>query len=216
MRIIPGKTMTDTIIEWNEQRGFGFLKSGEARIFLHRREFAAIHKRAEIGDAISFSIGTDAKGRPCATRAAHVNDGGKLTVGALFILALLLVAPIFASLRRGIEPTWLCAFMLLIGAITYLMYSDDKRRAKVNRWRIPEAQLHLFELLGGWPAAFLAQRKLRHKVSKASYQIVFWTIILAYQFASIDSLLNWKLTHMAMDRLEARLNKGGSSELKSK
>jgi len=41
--------------------------------------------------------------------------------------------------------------------------------------------LHLLELLGGWPGAFLAQRRLRHKCSKRRYQFVFWLIVLAYQ-----------------------------------
>ena len=63
-----------------------------------------------------------------------------------------------------------------------------------------EAQLHLLELLGGWPGALLAQRRLRHKCSKRSYQIVFWLIVLAYQFAAMDSLQNWQLSRAALSR----------------
>ena len=55
--------------------------------------------------------------------------------------------------------------------ITYGMYADDKQRAASGAWRVPESSLHLAELLGGWPGAFLAQRWLRHKCSKASYQV---------------------------------------------
>jgi uncharacterized membrane protein YsdA (DUF1294 family) len=79
----------------------------------------------------------------------------------------------------------------------------DKRREEEREWRVPEARLHLLEILGGWPGAFLAQRRLRHKCSKGSYQVVFWLIVLAYQFAAFDSLNNWQLSRAALDRLEA-------------
>jgi uncharacterized membrane protein YsdA (DUF1294 family) len=63
-------------------------------------------------------------------------------------------------------------------------------------------QLHLLELLGGWLAAFLAQRRLRHKSSKGSYQFVFWLIVLAWQFGAVDLLQTWKLSRPALNRLE--------------
>lgn len=56
---------------------------------------------------------------------------------------------------------------------------------------MPEARLHFMELIGGWPGAFLAQRRLRHKCSKVSYQVVFWMIVIAYQLAAFDSLQQW-------------------------
>jgi uncharacterized membrane protein YsdA (DUF1294 family) len=59
---------------------------------------------------------------------------------------------------------------------------------------VPEATLHLAELLGGWPGAFLAQRRLRHKCSKASYQIVFWGIVVLFQIASVDVMLGHQLS----------------------
>jgi uncharacterized membrane protein YsdA (DUF1294 family) len=52
----------------------------------------------------------------------------------------------------------------------------------------------VLELLGGWPAAFLAQRYIRHKTKKLSYRITFWLIILFYQYVALDSLLGWKMT----------------------
>ena len=32
----------------------------------------------------------------------------------------------------------------------------------------------LLGLLGGWPAAIVAQQRLRHKTAKASFQLKFW------------------------------------------
>lgn len=77
----------------------------------------------------------------------------------------------------------------------YLANRGDKRSAEAGEQRrIPEATLHLMELLGGWPGALLAQRKFRHKTSKISYQIAFWSIVALHQFLALDFLLDWKLT----------------------
>lgn len=61
-------------------------------------------------------------------------------------------------------------------AITFAAYFIDKRAARLNRRRTPEATLHSLELLGGWPGALIAQRLLRHKTAKVRYQVVFWLI----------------------------------------
>lgn len=60
---------------------------------------------------------------------------------------------------------------------TFGVYFYDKRQARLNLWRTPEAQLHYLELFGGWIGAFLAQVFLRHKSSKASFQVVYWLIV---------------------------------------
>lgn len=39
----------------------------------------------------------------------------------------------------------------------------------------------MFELLGGWPGALIAQQKFRHKTRKVSFQVVFWAIVLVHQ-----------------------------------
>ncbi len=66
---------------------------------------------------------------------------------------------------------------LLMSIVTAIAYVRDKRAARTRRRRTPEARLHLLELLGGWPGAFLAQRLIRHKNAKASYQVAFWAIV---------------------------------------
>ena len=123
----------------------------------------------------------------------------------LVVIGLLLL-PFIAGQRRGDDFNfqWVGAYVLLLNVLTYWVYARDKQRAEEGEWRVPEVWLHLLELLGGWPGAFLAQRRLRHKCSKGSYQFVFWLIVLLYQFVAFDSLQDWQLSRAALNRLETK------------
>jgi uncharacterized membrane protein YsdA (DUF1294 family)/cold shock CspA family protein len=190
---------TGRIIAWDRSKGYGYVESGQRRLFLHIRDFAERHKVPALGDTIIFSIGTDRKGRPCAVRAAHQNDGGRIRSVHLAVLVALLIAPGIAALRvTGKNESWfLAGWYALASAATFAVYVFDKRRAKSGGWREPETMLHLSELAGGWPGAFLAQQHLRHKCSKLSFQVVFWFIVATHQFVAIDYLLGWRMTHAA-------------------
>ena len=126
----------------------------------------------------------------------------RTTTASLLVLAGLLTLPILAVLRLDWDWRWAGGYALVLSGATYWTYAVDKRRAGANGWRVAEWHLHLLEALGGWPGAFLAQRRLRHKCSKGSYQFVFWLIVLVYQFAAFDSLQNWQLSRAALNRLE--------------
>jgi uncharacterized membrane protein YsdA (DUF1294 family)/cold shock CspA family protein len=197
----PESNSTAKIVEWDDRKGFGFLQVGKNRVFLHRGDFSERHKRPAVGDVIRFTMGKDTKGRACATNAAHVNDGGRITVLALVVLGCLLVLPNIALYQHGADFRWVGVYVLVTGVFSYWCYAHDKRRARENDWRISEVRLHLTELVGGWPGAFLAQRRLRHKVSKPDYQLVFWLIVLAYQFVAYDSLQNWRLSRAGLNYL---------------
>lgn len=69
------------------------------------------------------------------------------------------------------------AAMSLVAAVAML---GDKRAARLGRPRTRESTLHLLELLGGWPGSLLAQRLVRHKTSKLSYQAWFWAIVVLH------------------------------------
>ena len=120
--------------------------------------------------------------RGCAQQAVHANDGARFRIWLILVVAGLLVLPGYAVYQVfGIAVAkWVGAWMLLISGLTFLIYALDKNRAKSGGWREPERLLHLGELIGGWPGAFLAQRLLRHKSSKGSYQFVFFLIVGLY------------------------------------
>lgn len=185
--------LTGRIIKWDADRGFGFLHTGDRRVFLHIREFSEHHKRPEPGDQIRFTLGTDDQNRPCAKNAIHLNDGGRISVPGILIPCCLMILPVFALHRKGVDLRWAVGYLLGIGVITYWQYAADKKRARARSWRISEARLHILELMGGWTGAWLAQRRLRHKCSKAGYQFTYWLIIIAWQIIAFDSFQDWKL-----------------------
>lgn len=120
---------------------------------------------------------------------------GGFSLTHLFFLAALLVAPVLAVVRLDVfgHPFWVLAIAGVNSLSAFISQWFDKRRAEQSRWRVPENFLHLLELLGGWPGAFVAQRLFRHKTAKFSYQFVFWLIVVAYEFVSVDFLLGWKM-----------------------
>jgi uncharacterized membrane protein YsdA (DUF1294 family)/cold shock CspA family protein len=184
---------TGRITSWDRQKGYGFIEAEGARHFLHQRDFAERHKAPELGDTVMFSLGTDRQGRTCAVQARHLNDGGRLKPSHLIALAVLLVAPTLALIKLSRQDgMWLAAvWLLLVSALTAFVYYDDKRRAQSGDWRAKETHLHLFALIGGWPGAFLAQHKLRHKVSKPSFQFMFWITVALHLFVAVDYLNDW-------------------------
>lgn len=119
-----------------------------------------------------------------------------VSVLAAVWLAILLATPTYALSRIPGPLDWrlLAGASLVVSLLTFVAYGSDKSRAEAGEWRIPESTLHLAELAGGWPGAFLAQRVFRHKISKLSYQIEFWVIVLIYQLIALDYLAGWRFT----------------------
>ncbi|OYQ41349.1 hypothetical protein CHU94_09730 [Rhodoferax sp. TH121] len=85
---------------------------------------------------------------------------------------------------------WLAAWATL-NLLTFALYARDKYAARTGQWRTPENTLHLLSLLGGWPAAWLAQRVLRHKTAKRSFQMVFWLSVVG-NIALLGSYILWR------------------------
>lgn len=72
------------------------------------------------------------------------------------------------------------ALVILMSCASFLVYAWDKRKAKRAGWRTKEGTLLAVDLLGGWPGGFIAQRTLRHKNRKRSYQLRFWAAVLIH------------------------------------
>lgn len=215
-----GGFLTAQLAEWSGERGFGFLRRGPRRIFLHVSDFSGAHCDLKVGETFRFEMGRDEQGRTCAINASIVRSQRNakpaqkpaqkpapservkpartpreaLRATDAAIVIALLALPTFSGMFWDIDWRIPAAWFGFISAITYFVYGHDKRRAEGGGWRIPERSLHVLELLGGWPGAFLAQRTLRHKCSKLGYQVVFWLIVASYQLAAFDSLNDWRFS----------------------
>jgi uncharacterized membrane protein YsdA (DUF1294 family)/cold shock CspA family protein len=181
VRRVAGK-----IVEWNDERGYGFVlpNGGEQKRFLHIKAFVAPKQRPAIGDAVAYAPGVDERGRPTAvdvtfniapSAQAPERNRSNTTWRALLGVAVLVVVGV-AWWAQALPSVLALAF---VGASTicFFLYAWDKGAAEANRRRTPEATLHLWALLGGWPGALVAQHVLRHKSRKGSFQAMFWTTV---------------------------------------
>ena len=120
---------------------------------------------------------------------------------------LLSLCPAYAlsRLAQVLDATCLIGYFFVLSGTTFFLYRADKKKAEQNRWRTPEGTLHLLETLGGWQAAFVAQRVFSHKVSKRSYRIRFWSIALIHNYLAFDSLQHWHYAKKAIETITALL-----------
>jgi uncharacterized membrane protein YsdA (DUF1294 family) len=81
---------------------------------------------------------------------------------------------------------WLAPiYLLLVNAMTYLMFWIDKERAQTRQYRIPEGKLLLLAALGGSPAALFARQHLRHKTRKQPFGAALLGIVALQLSAAI-------------------------------
>jgi uncharacterized membrane protein YsdA (DUF1294 family)/cold shock CspA family protein len=183
------------VSEWNDDRGFGFIAplDGEpARVFFHVRDYRLDGRRPEIGELVKFTAQRQPDGKwraqavrrtvsatrpatpPAPARTASPRPEPWLTGAVATAAYALLVAWAIGNDRLPFEAVFI---PLAMSAITFVAYALDKHAAKTGRWRTPESTLHLLELAGGWPGAWIAQQMLRHKSRKPGYRVAFWTMV---------------------------------------
>lgn len=91
---------------------------------------------------------------------------------------------------------------LLMSLVSFFTYRYDKQVAidDIGR-RVSENTMHWQEALGGWPGALIAQKMLRHKTIKPSYQKVFWLIVFSHVLLWIDYLRGFPWLGALLDLL---------------
>jgi len=89
--------------------------------------------------------------------------------------------------------------VVVLSLLTFWLDGIDKKKAPTGEWRAMENTLHLLELGGGWPGAFVAQRLLPRKSAKASFQFTYWLVVLLHQYIAVDRLLEWRIWNSAME-----------------
>ena len=193
------------VSEWNDDRGFGFIAplDGEpTRAFFHVRDYRLDGRRPEVGELVKFRAQRQPDGKwraqavqrtvPAVRRASPATPARgpsrppSVVPGAVAVLAYALL--IAWAIRAGRLPAEAMFLPMILSAITYVVYALDKHAAQTGRWRTQETTLHLLELLGGWPGAWVAQQTLRHKSRKPGYRVAFWTMVLLHAAARVACL----------------------------
>lgn len=198
------------LVVWKDDRGFGFIEpvNGGQRVFLHISAIRDANRRPQLGDEIHYQVMLGKAGKvratmafikgatarpapnaPTLTQPPTVSTFARPSQSWLPEILLLSLLPLIGSIHVAwtlANPMPLILYPLM-SFLTFKLYENDKSRAQNKQWRTRENTLHLCELLGGWPGAFIAQRRLRHKSRKASYQTVFWSIVVLH----LAFWINW-------------------------
>ena len=77
----------------------------------------------------------------------------------------------------------------VLSLLTFISFARDKQAARRHRRRTSERHLHLLELVGGFPGAWLAITLLRHKSRKVSFLAVS-LLTSALNFIGVGVLIN--------------------------
>jgi len=65
----------------------------------------------------------------------------------------------------------LIVWFIFINAVAYLVMSEDKRRARLGRDRVPERTLFLLAAIGGAFGVWIAMYRKRHKTRHLSFKV---------------------------------------------
>lgn len=197
------------ITDWKDDKGFGFItpNGGGDGVFVHIRAFENRARRPVGNELVTYELETDARGRGRAGRVAFVGEKPVRAAGQTGrsvlppVLTFCFVAGLGVATFLGKLPMALALLYLGASVVAFGMYAWDKAAAgRSGAQRTPENTLHLLGLAGGWPGALAAQRLLRHKSSKASFQSTYWGTVVLNCGALAWLLSPWGAPALAMLR----------------
>lgn len=76
-------------------------------------------------------------------------------------------------------------YLAVMNIGTFILYGLDKKRAKEDRWRIPEKHLLLAAALGGSLGAVAGMKIFRHKIRKSKFSIGVPLILVSQVMAAL-------------------------------
>ncbi len=175
------------ILNWNDDKGFGFVEpsGGGERAFVHIKAFKTRSRRPVNGEVIVYELVRENNNRFKAINIKFARDGkvsknrSKAKSSNSFGVSFILLFCIGLSVSTFIlgMPVIVAGLYVVMSFIAYVAYAIDKSAAKSGRWRTKESTLHLLSIIGGWPGAYLAQNKLRHKSSKSEFKSIYWVTV---------------------------------------
>lgn len=118
--------------------------------------------------------------RRAVSREALRGPGAGAGAVAFWMLLVPYAGALAWALSTRAMPLALAGALAAVNLLTFAAYWVDKRAAIHGRRRIAERALHLWSLAGGWPAAWWAQRALRHKSAKVSFRRWYWVTVVLH------------------------------------
>lgn len=177
------------ITDWNDVRGFGFISDlkGSDRVFVHISAFPYGSRRPTEGEFVSYTLGTDERGRRCATDVTYAVRYAKRPIrtsknSTSYLMARCVAAAFFAVVLLLVLSGRLwwpaaCGYFVTSTAAFYA-YKRDKEAALIRDSRTNEWTLILLGLIGGWPGALVARHRFRHKTKKVPFRIGSWLSVV--------------------------------------
>lgn len=185
------------LVEWFDDQGYGFIQPNDAskgRVFLHIKNFARPGPRPIVGCALEYVVQLDGQGRYKAIQVTYLKASQsqkkyqsntiqpekvvstKLQPMQIFAITYILFLALFTFI--GLLSGMVLLFISIMNVMTYWFYAQDKEAAQNGNRRVPENTLHVLAFLGGWPSAWLAQQRLRHKTQKQPFRKIYFCTIL--------------------------------------
>lgn len=90
----------------------------------------------------------------------------------LYFVVLIILAMI------GKFPKLIISLYMVASITSFMMYYADKQSAIKRAYRIPENNLLLADVLGGWFGGSFAQKLLNHKSTKLKYRVLYYGTML--------------------------------------
>ena len=187
------------LVEWFDDKGYGFIQPNDGlkeRVFLHIKDFAQKGPRPIVGCALEYVVQLDGQGRYKAKQVTYLkatqtvhsktNRTSQNTLNAqkasslqpMQIICIVYIVVLAILSISGLLNGMILFFVSIINVMTYWFYAQDKEAAQMNQRRVPENTLHILAFLGGWPAAWLAQQRLRHKTQKQPFRKIYFCTIV--------------------------------------
>lgn len=173
---------TGVITRWHSSRGYGFIRPDDPTagpLFAHISEFTGAGPTPGTGVKVAYRHGVDSQGRTQAVNIAITgSEQSPSTLSGTLAAGTTAFAIVGLLTWYGVVSSLLLYGIAGLSFLSFVLYGIDKQAARSRLWRIPENQLHVIALLGGWPGALLAQSFFNHKTRKRSFQGLFLLCVL--------------------------------------